>query len=88
MSLFGRLFGSGGSEAKPVEHNGFMIFATPVKEAGGYRIGARIEAEFMGEKKVHQMVRADTYQTAETAEEASVIKAKMFIDQMGEKIFD
>ena len=88
MSLFGKLFGSSEKKAEPVEHNGFRIFAEPMKEAGGFRIGARIEAEIDGVKKTQSMIRADTYQNAETAMEASVTKAKMLIDQVGSRIFD
>ncbi|MCP3971527.1 MAG: hypothetical protein GY717_14660 [Rhodobacteraceae bacterium] len=89
MSLLSRLFGGGGSapEAEPVSHEGFRIFAEPVSEPGGYRICARIEKEIGGEMKTHQMIRADTYGSADAATEASVAKAKQVIDQMGEAVF-
>lgn len=85
MSLFSKLFG-GGSEpkqAEPTEHNGFQIFPVPQKETQGYRIAARIEKD----GKSHLMIRADTYSSQETAQDASVAKAKQVIDQMGERIF-
>lgn len=87
MSLFSKLLGRGKPEPEPVIHNGFRIFVLPAKEAGGYRIGARIEKEVGGEVRTHMMIRADTYGDADTATEASLSKAKMLIDQQGEGIF-
>ena len=88
MSLLSRLFGK--TEAKepdPETYKGFLIFPAPAKESGGYRIGARIEKEFDGEIKTHQMIRADTYSAQETAIDASITKSKQMIDQMGDGIF-
>jgi len=56
MSIFGKLFGGGGStpnEVEPVEYNGFKIVPEPMKEGGTYRIAARIEKEIDGEVKTH-----------------------------------
>ena len=88
MSLFSRLFGkSAPSAPEPVMHQGFVIFPEPSKEPGGYRVGARIEKEIGGELKTHMMIRADTYSAQDTAIEASITKAKMFIDQVGDGVF-
>lgn len=91
MSLLSRLFGGGGSAAKPkaepVMHNGFSIFAEPMKDGGSWRLCARIEKEIDGELMSHQMIRADTFTAQDQAETESVNKAMLFIDQMGEKIF-
>ena len=88
MSLLSKLFGSkAASQPEPEEHNDFLIFPDPVKESGGYRIAARIEKEIDGEVKTHHMIRADTYQSKETAIEASLAKAKLFIDQVGDGVF-
>lgn len=91
MSFLKKLFGGGGGSAPsaPAEaHNGFTIFAEPVKDAGAWRLAARIEKEIGGEIKMHQMMRADTLQSHEDAVKASLNKAKMLIDQQGESIFD
>lgn len=88
MSLLSKLFGSkAASSPEPEKHKDFLIFPEPNKEPGGYRIGARIEKEVNGEIKTHHMIRADTYGSKETAIEASMTKAKQFIDQLGDGIF-
>ncbi|WP_371055715.1 HlyU family transcriptional regulator [Rhodosalinus sp. K401] len=95
MSILSRLFGGGGApeprpEAgpEPVEHDGFRIFAEPVRDGAGWRVGARIETEVDGEVKVHRMIRADTIENEDTARDASLRKARMLIDQQGMRIFD
>ena len=90
MSFLKKLFGGsgGGNAPDPILHNDFLIFPEPMKEAGGYRIAARIEKVINNETKVHQMIRADSYASLDAAGEASVSKAKMVIDQLGERIFD
>ena len=90
MSILKRLFGSGSGatpEAKGVEHAGFMIFAEPIKESGGYRVAARIEKDVGGELRSHQMIRADVVASHEEAVSTTLLKAKSLIDQQGESIF-
>lgn len=89
MSFLSKLFGQGGGVAsEPENYNGYLIFPEAVKGDGGYRIGARIEREIGGDTKIHHMIRADTYGSADVANEASITKAKQLIDQQGEMIFD
>ena len=89
MSLFSKLFGGRGSAAtaEPETYQDFRIFPEPAKEAGGFRIGARIEKELDGDVKTHVMIRSDTYSNSELAAAASISKAKQLIDQQGEAIF-
>lgn len=89
MSLFSKLFGgkSGAAETEAEIYEGFHLYIEPIKEPGGYRISARIEKEIGGEMKSHKMVRADVAQSLEEAQDLSLTKAKLFIDQMGDKIF-
>ncbi|SEK60525.1 HlyU family transcriptional regulator [Pacificibacter marinus] len=89
MSLLSKLFG-GKSKVKDIEpelYKGFLIFPEPVHANGVYRIAARIEKEIAGEVKVHNLMRVDTLTTEEEASQASVNKAKVFIDQMGDGVF-
>jgi hypothetical protein len=92
MSLFSKLFGGAKSnaqttKAKPEIYEGFSIYAEPASESGGYRICARIEKEIDGALKSHRMIRADTLGSIEAAKQASIDKARMMIDQMGDAVF-
>ena len=88
MSLFSKLFGGGApKDAEPETYEGFRIFPEPMKEAGGYRLAARIEKEIGGETRSHRMIRADVYSGQDEARAASVAKAKQMIDQMGDGLF-
>lgn len=89
MSLLSRLFGGGGGkpEAEPETYKGFNIFAEPIKEAGGFRVSARIEKEVDGELKSHSLIRADVCQLQQDALEISLSKAKVLIDEKGERLF-
>jgi hypothetical protein len=90
MSLLSRLFGrrpARDPEPDPEIHKGFRIFAVPIREGGGYRVAARIEKEIGGSVKSHRMIRADIFDSAETAFEMSVKKAKVLIDEQGEAVF-
>jgi len=91
MSLWSRLFGGGGKTTAPAQgeaHGAFTIYPQPINDGGRWRIGARIEKEIDGTLRTHEMVRADTLESAEAAIEASLVKARMLIDQQGDTIFD
>ena len=96
MSLFAKLFGGKSKpdatpkpESKPELYAAdFRIFVEPIKEANGYRVAARIEKDIDGVTKTHMMIRADTMSSEDDARAASLHKAQVFIDQMGERIFD
>ena len=72
---------------EPETYEGFRIFPEPIKEGGGYRLGARIEKEVGGETKVHRLIRADVFQAEDEAVKYSLSKAKQMIDQQGERLF-
>ncbi|WP_373354333.1 HlyU family transcriptional regulator [Pseudoroseicyclus sp. CXY001] len=92
MGLFGKLFGGGGGasgpEAKPLEYKGYAIYPEPIPDGGKHRIAARIEKEIGGAVKTHKLVRADLLDDHSSAAEAAVGKAKLMIDQQGDRIFD
>ncbi len=88
MSLLSRLFGkSAPKAAEPVLHKDFRIFAQPIQEGSTFRIAARIEKDFGGETKVHQLIRADTRNALDEATEATIGKARQAIDQLGDALF-
>ena len=89
MGLFSKLFGKkqASKDVEPEVYKGFAIYPEPMRAEGGYRIAARIEKEIAGETKVHNLVRADTLSSEDDARQASLHKAQIFIDQMGDGIF-
>lgn len=89
MSLLSRLFGAKSTPKGPeaILHKDCRIFVAPIKEAGGYRVAARIEKDFPAGTKTHQMVRADTIPSLEQAQEITLTKAKQAIDQLGDQLF-
>ena len=95
MSFLKKLFGGGASDdggsapkADPVHYEGYLIFPEPIKEGAVYRIAARIEKEIDGEVKSQSLVRADTVNAIEAANDMSVNKAKQVINERGDKLFD
>ena len=91
MSLLSKLFGSGSGNVEPPaceEYEGFLIYPEPVAEGKQFRLAARITLDVDGEAKEHHLIRADTIDSKEQADEAAINKAKQMIDQMGARIFD
>ena len=90
MSLLSRLFGGKGEPAAPTgeDYEGFTIYPEPAAEGSHYRLAARITREVDGELKEHTLIRADTFDGKEAADQAAVAKAKQMIDQMGLRLFD
>lgn len=91
MGLFSRLFGEKeteqSAEVEPVEYKGFLIYQEAIAEGGQYRIAGRITKEIDGEVKTHRFIRSDVLASQSDADEFMLKKAQMFIDQMGENIF-
>ena len=92
-SLFGggKAAGSAGGPAAPsrtLEHEGYLIEATPYLENGQYQVAGMISKEIGGMRKEHRFVRADRLTTIEDAAEMSVRKAKQIIEQSGDRMFD
>ncbi|NIY81880.1 HlyU family transcriptional regulator [Vibrio hepatarius] len=92
MGLFSRLFGNKNTqpaqlEAEPIEYKGFLIYQEAIGEGGQFRIAGRITKEIDGEVKTHKFIRSDLLPTQSDANEFMLKKAQMFIDQMGDSIF-
>lgn len=91
MSFLKKLFGGGDGGAEPPaceEYEGFLIYPEPVAEGKNFRLAARITLETDGEVREHQLIRADTLESKEAADQAAIAKAKQMIDQMGAHLFD
>jgi len=88
LSSFKSLFSS--SDAAPKidtskveEYEGFQIIPMPQKEGGQFRLNGLIRK---GEKE-HQMIRADTFGSADQCSQEMLRKSRLLIDQMGDKLF-
>ncbi len=75
-------------EADAVEYKGFHIAPAPMKDASGWRVAAVIYKEIDGERCTHHLIRADVFSDRGFASELSIRKAKMVIDDRGEKILE
>jgi len=89
MSFWSKLLGGGAKTPEPSSesYSGFTITPTPQKDGSQFRICARIEKEVNGELRSHTLIRADTLGDIESANLASIGKAKQMIDEQGEALF-
>ena len=93
MSFFKSLFGLGGKAdcpgsrkvLKSLEHNGFLIEATPYPEAGQYQVAGTISKTIDGQRREHKFVRADRFADLNDAAEMSIRKGCQIVDQQGDK---
>ncbi|HSS65226.1 MAG TPA: HlyU family transcriptional regulator [Gammaproteobacteria bacterium] len=76
------------TEAEAVEYKGFHIAPAPMKDASGWRVAAVIYKDIDGERCTHHLIRADVFSDRGFASELSIRKAKMVIDDRGEKILE
>jgi hypothetical protein len=92
MAFWNKIFGggkpSGHSPVAEVDHEGYSIAATPIREGSQYRLAATISKTIGGEVRSHRMIRADLFSNAEDAAEAAIGKAKRVIREQGESIFE
>lgn len=92
MGILRNLFGSGGPqkpalrERQAVEYRGFRIVPAPAEEPNGWRIGAVISKEIDGEQRSYHMIRADVFAELDFVIDLTIRKAKLVIDEQGEKI--
>jgi len=90
MSFLSKLFG-GGAKAEPpapeIEHNGFMLRATPYQEGGQWQMCGVIRKEINGVMKEHRFVRADRFPSREDAVEFTLAKARQIVDLNGARLF-
>ena len=97
MSFFKKLFGFGsgdgiGAQATPVasavEYKGFTIRPAPYKSDGGqYQVAGVIEKDINGVRHEHRFIRADRHPTLQDATEIALAKARLIVDEQGERMF-
>lgn len=85
--LFGKSPAAPAAAAEPVTHKSCRIFPDPIKEAGGWRVAARVEKDFPDGTRTHHLSRADTFTDRDQAVETSLDKARLAIDQLGDTLF-
>ncbi|OAN11510.1 transcriptional regulator [Photobacterium jeanii] len=93
MGFLSKLFGFGKEEkqavsVEPVEYNGYLIYPEPIAEGGQFRIAGRICKTIDGEERTHTFIRSDLLGAKQDAETFMLDKAKMFIDQNGDRMFN
>ena len=71
-------------------YKGFTITPQPLADHGQFRIAALIEkaGNEEQESRQHHFIRSDTVTNADQAAELALTKCKIFIDQMGDNIFN
>lgn len=88
-----RLFGGGsGNDAperdEPVLYNGYSIVPTPVRDGQQWRVTGEISREVDGELRTCTFIRADTCAERSAAVQTTLAKARLIIDQQGDRMFE
>jgi hypothetical protein len=73
--------------AKEIEHNGFLVQATPFKEAGQYQTSGVVSKVVDGVRKEHNFIRADRFASLDDAVDCALAKGRLMVDQEGERLF-
>ena len=95
MSLLKSLFGgrekpaaeSTPAVARDMEHNGFVVQATPYKEAGQYQTSGTVSKLVDGVRKEHKFIRADRFASLDEAVDCALSKGRQMVDEQGERLF-
>jgi hypothetical protein len=94
MSFLKKLFGGGGpsepAAPKPgpaIEYKGFTIRAEPFEARGQHQLAGVVLKSIDGVEKSHRFVRADTFDSRETAIEFAHRKGRQLVDEQGDKLF-
>jgi hypothetical protein len=92
MAFWNKIFGGGQQEGRAalaeIDHEGYSIAATPIREGNQYRLAATISKTIDGNVRTHRMIRADLFSSAQDAAEAAIAKAKRVIREQGDTIFE
>ena len=86
MGILSSLFGKPSEKEKSdvsMEHKGFQIQATPIKEGSQYRISGIISKGELQKK----FIRSDLIADKDQAEQISLNKGVLIIDQRGDSLF-
>jgi hypothetical protein len=72
------------------EYKGYTITPQPLADNGQFRVAALIEKPDAQsqERRQHHFIRSDSFTSSEQAAQLSIEKCKIFIDQVGEQMFN
>jgi hypothetical protein len=93
MSFWKSLFGGGGgpsAEAQPSpgeDYKGFIIRAKLMPVGSEYQLAGSIEKKIGDETMIHNFVRADRLSSRQDAESFALAKARLIIDEQGDRLF-
>lgn len=93
FSWFSKLFqhtdkDTAASAVEAVQYKDFLIYPEPMPENGQYRLAGRISRKYdNSEMKHYRFIRSDLFSNRQEAEDWMIRKAKIFIDECGEKMF-
>lgn len=69
-------------------YKGCELEAVPVQDAGRWRVAGAVVKTIDGVEKRHEFVRADTFPERDDAVTVSLTKARLLVDQLGDKLFE
>ena len=87
MNFLKKLFKSKNVDPVFETYKDHRIVDAPMPEGPKFRMSARIELDVNGETKAHHLIRADTFNDAQSASAAAFVKAKQVIDEQGKHLF-
>ncbi|ODC03347.1 hypothetical protein BFW38_07095 [Terasakiispira papahanaumokuakeensis] len=72
-----------------IAYNGYMIYPIPAQQGNSYRVSGRICQEVEGEEpRTYHFERSDLLPSKAQAHELMLMKAKRFIDERGDQMFN
>ena len=91
MGFLSKLFGGGSDPTPKVAATetieGVLVEATPMPEGQQYRLAATLSKEIGGERREHQLIRADLFQSRDEAARMAITKARQVIAEQGDRLF-
>ena len=70
------------------DYKGFRIAAAPISEGGQFRVGGKIEKGEGEQLQSYSFVRADLVPNKNEANSISLMKARLMVDQLGDRLFN
>ncbi|WP_191602377.1 HlyU family transcriptional regulator [Marinomonas algicola] len=75
-------------EEDPIDYKGFIIIPAPINEGGQHRVAATITKGEGDSQQIHKFIRSDLIAGRDECITVTINKAKMTIDQLGDRLFN